>query len=58
MKKFATVYGYQKFINTVKFSGYAVTHRTCADIDVIYVKYTENDNYTKNDGASAKREIK
>ena len=36
MKKLATVYGCQKFINTVKFSGHALTHRTGADIDLTH----------------------
>jgi hypothetical protein len=58
MKKLATVYGCQKFINTVKFSGCAITHRTRADIHVMYVKYAENDNYTKDEGASANCENK
>jgi hypothetical protein len=58
MKKLATVYGRQKFINTVIFFGYAVTHRTCADIHVMNVKYTENGNYTEDEGAFANRDNK
>jgi len=56
MKKLATAYGCQKFINTVKFSGYVVTHRICADLYLVFVEYTENDNYTKDEGASENRE--
>jgi hypothetical protein len=58
MKKLATIYGCQKFINRVKVFGYAVTHRTCADIHLMYVKYTDKDSYTKDEGASANPENK
>ena len=56
MQKIATVYEPERFINAVKYSGYAITHRTFGDTHLMYVKYTENNNYTKDEGASANRE--